>query len=66
MLRRQEYTVDVLGGAQGLNYAANYRNVDGIMIPTKRRIYPFDAEKQKLTEPILVAIDISEVGFSAR
>jgi len=36
------------------------------MIPTKRRIYPFDAEKQKLAEPILVAIDISEVGFSAR
>ena len=66
LLRRHEYTVDILGGAQGLNYAADYRNVDGIMIPTKRRMYPCDAERRKVAEPILVAIDISEIGFSAR
>ena len=66
LLRKHEYTVDILGGARGLNYAADYRNVNGIMIPTKRRVFSFDAEKRKVAEPVLVAIDISEVEFSAR
>ncbi len=39
LLRRQDYTVDILGGAPGFNYATDYREVDGIIIPTKRRIY---------------------------
>jgi hypothetical protein len=34
LLRRQDYTVDILGGAPGLNYATDYRDVDGIIIPT--------------------------------
>ena len=39
LLRRHDYTVDILGGATGLNYASEYRDVGGIIIPTKRRIY---------------------------
>ena len=35
LLRRHDYTVDILGGATGLNYASAYRNVDGIVVPTK-------------------------------
>jgi hypothetical protein len=30
------YTVDILGGATGPNYASSYRDVDGIIAPTKR------------------------------
>jgi hypothetical protein len=29
LLRRHDYTVDILGGATGLNYASDYRDVDG-------------------------------------
>jgi hypothetical protein len=65
LLRRHEYTVDVMGGASGLNYAADYRNVDGIVVPTKRRVYAADASKQKIPEPVLVAIDIRDISFSA-
>jgi hypothetical protein len=64
LLRRHEYTVDIMGGASGLNYAADYRNVDGIMVPTKRRVYSADANRQKIPEPVLVAIDIREIAFS--
>ena len=63
LLRRHEYTVDVMGGASGLNYAANYRNVDGIVVATKRRVYAADANKQKIPEPVLVAIDIRDISF---
>jgi hypothetical protein len=65
LLRRHEYTVDLMGGAAGLNYAANYRNVDGIMVPTKRRVYAPDGNKQKILNPVLVAIDIRDIAFSA-
>ena len=65
LLRRHEYTVDIMGGGSGLNYAADYRNVDGIVVPTKRRVYTPDANKQKIPEPVLVAIDIRDIAFSA-
>lgn len=63
LLRRHEYTVDVMGGASGLNYAAGYRNIDGIVVPSKRRVYAADANKQKIPEPVLVAIDIRDISF---
>jgi len=61
LLRRLEYAVDVLGGANGLNYATEYREIDGIMLPMKRRVYPADAERRKVAEPVLVAIDFHEI-----
>lgn len=65
LLRRHEYTVDILGGASGLNYAADYRNVDGIVVPTKRRVYAADANRRKILDPVLVAIDIHDMAFRA-
>jgi hypothetical protein len=38
LLRRQGYTVDIVGGATGLNCAPDYRDVNGIMVPAKRRL----------------------------
>ena len=64
LLRRHAYTVDIMGGAAGLNYASDLRNVDGIVVPTKRRVYARDANNQKIPEPVLVAIDIREIAFS--
>ena len=63
LLRRHEYTVDVLGGAKGVNYAVEYRSVDGIVVPMKRGVYAYDAAKRKIPEAVLVAIDIHEIAF---
>ena len=63
LLRRHYYTVDILGGATGVNYATNYRNVDGIIVPTTRRIYAYEGDNVVVTEPLLVAIDMGEVSF---
>jgi hypothetical protein len=60
-LRRHLYTVDVLGGARGANYASDYRAVDGIMLPTRRRVFAYDDARQKVGGPILVSIDLSEI-----
>jgi hypothetical protein len=63
LLRRHDYTVDILGGATGLNYASNYRDVDGIMVPTKRRVYAYEGDYQLVKEPLLVAIDMAEIDL---
>lgn len=61
LLRRHDYTVDILGGATGLNYATDYRDVDGIIVPTKRRVYAYEGDYQLVKEPLLVAIDMAEI-----
>jgi hypothetical protein len=64
LLRRHDYTVDILGGATGLNYASEYRDVGGIVIPTKRRIYAYEGDYQPVWNPLLVSIDMGEITLS--
>jgi hypothetical protein len=64
LLRRHDYTVDILDGATGLNYASEYRDVDGIIFPTKRRVYAYEGDYQPVKEPLLVAIDMGEITLS--
>ena len=61
LLRRHDYTVDILGGATGLNYALEYRNVSGIIVPSQRRVYAYEGDYQLVKEPLLVAIDMHEL-----
>jgi hypothetical protein len=64
LLRRHDYTVDILGGATGLNYASEYRNVGGIVVPAKRRVYSYEGDFQLIPEPLLVAIDMTEINVT--
>ncbi|TKC79197.1 hypothetical protein FAZ69_30510 [Trinickia terrae] len=63
LLRRHDYTVDVMGGAQGANYASDYRNVRGVMVPMSRRVFAYDEARRKVDEPLLVSIDFREIDF---
>jgi hypothetical protein len=63
LVRRHLYTVDVLGGAPGANYAFEYRTVNGVMIATRRRVIAYNEARQKIDEPVLVSIDLSEIQF---
>jgi hypothetical protein len=42
-------------------YASDYRDVDGIIIPTTRRGYAWQGDYQLVPEPLLVAIDMGEI-----
>jgi hypothetical protein len=61
LLRRHDYTVDILGGATGLNYAFDYHNVDGLMFFTKRRVYAYQGDYQLIPEPLLVDISVNKI-----
>ena len=39
LLRRLDYPVDILGGGPAVHYPSQYREFDGIMVPTRRRVY---------------------------
>lgn len=64
LLRRQDYTVDVLGGNPGFNDASDYRDVDGIVIPTRRRVYAHEADRQRANEPLLVQIEMTDIALA--
>jgi hypothetical protein len=63
LMRRHDYTVDILGGATGANYPCDYHNVQGLMMPTRRRIYAHDDRGNKVPEPLLVSLDFSRLSF---
>jgi len=64
LLRRHDYTVDILQGGTGLNYASGYEDVDGIIVPAKRRIYAYEGDYQLVKEPLLVAIDFTDIQLA--
>ena len=39
--------------------------MDGIVVPTKRRIYGYQGNHEVVRDPVLVAIDIGEIAFSS-
>jgi hypothetical protein len=57
--------VEILGGATGANYALDYREFQGIKVPTARRIFAYDEKLRKVAEPLLVSIDVANVKFSS-
>jgi hypothetical protein len=61
VLRRHDYTVDILGGATGLNYAYGYQQVDGLQFFTKRQVYAYEGDYVRVPEPLLVNIDVSHI-----
>jgi hypothetical protein len=56
LLRRHDFTVDLNGGAPAMLYATDYRDVEGIIIPTTRRAWLDDDQLVPA-----VAIDMGEI-----
>ena len=46
-----------------MNHAYDYRDIDGIKVPTQRRIYGDDGGGHQIPNPVLISIDISEMEF---
>ena len=58
LLRRHDFTIDILGAAtESQLYATDYRDVDGIIIPTTRRAYASEGDDQL----VMVAIDMGKI-----
>lgn len=64
LLRRLDCAVDILGGGPAVHYPSQYREFDGIMVPTRRRAYVCNPDGSPVRDPVSVAIDVTNVIFS--
>lgn len=64
LLRRHDYTVDIPRGGTGLNYASGYEDIDDIIVPVTRRVYAYEGDYKPVKEPLLVAIDFSDIKLA--
>ncbi len=64
LIRRHDYTPEVLGATgPSAHYTWEHREFDGIMVPTKRRVYLLDADGAVVPEPVMVSLDLDDVRF---
>jgi hypothetical protein len=64
ILRRHDYSVDVVGGTKSANYALKPKSFGGIVYPTQRRIYVSGPDNRPLLERIVLSIDIHDIEMA--
>jgi hypothetical protein len=64
LLRRIDYAVDILGGGPAVHYPSDYREFDGIMVPTRRRVYVRNQDGSPARESTSIAIDVTDATFT--
>ena len=62
--RRLDYSVDILGVGPAVHYSSAYREFDGIMVPTRRRIYVRSPEGSSVRDSVSIAVEVTDVTFS--
>ncbi len=64
-LRRLVYVADVVGWwARVAHDVSAYREAGGLRFPTRRRVYPLFGGSRPLPGPLIVGIDVHEIGVS--
>ncbi len=61
LLRRHDYSVEIMGGTSSANYASEYREFGGIVFPTRRRVYSVGTENRPNLERVAVSIDLLDI-----
>jgi hypothetical protein len=63
LLRRHDYDVDISAGSGAAHYVYDHKPINGIIVPTKRRIHIRGEDGKPQMEPLLVSIDLSNIQF---
>ena len=61
ILRRHDYSADVLGGTTTANYALEPKSFGGFVFPTQRRIYSAGPDNRPINERLAISIDFSDI-----
>lgn len=64
LLKRHDYDVEIAGNTPGAHYIDGYKEVQGLMFPTERRIFPRQPDGKSMPEPLVVSIDLSDIHLS--
>jgi len=61
-IRRHDYTAEVIGSfARAAHYSGQHREFDGLVFPTRRRVYPRRGDNNSRPFPTLIWIDIDHI-----
>ncbi|MFD7406024.1 hypothetical protein ACFV7R_25840 [Streptomyces sp. NPDC059866] len=63
LLRRHDYTAEVINAGPAAHYSFDHAEFGGIMVPTRRRVHPLREDGVVLRDFELVTIDIADVRF---
>lgn len=63
LLRRLDYSVDILGGGRAVNSPSEYRQFGGVMVPTRRLVYVRNLDGSPQRQSVSAAIEVREVSF---
>ena len=63
LLKRHDYWAETLGGAGAAHYVFDYKEFDGIKMPTRRDIYGLQDNNNYVPEPLLVTMKVLSVKF---
>jgi hypothetical protein len=63
LLRRQDYTFDIVGGCNIAHFVHNHARFNGLVVATKRRAYLCDDRYSVMRDRLLIALDLSEIEY---
>ena len=63
LLKRHDYSADILGGTSAAHYTSDHVEVSGLLVPTKRWVLPRNPDGSTAPEPTIVSIALSEIVF---
>jgi hypothetical protein len=63
LIKRYDYNAEVLAAGWSVHYPSEYREVGGIMVPTKRRVYPRNDDGTPNLDLLFVSIDLDGITF---
>ncbi|WP_205409977.1 hypothetical protein [Flavihumibacter solisilvae] len=64
LLKRHDYSIDIAGNFEAAQYMYDPIEVQGFMLPSKRRVYKKGPGGNPLLNDLMVSIDIQQVIFS--
>ncbi|GAB2874934.1 hypothetical protein GCM10027093_08000 [Paraburkholderia jirisanensis] len=64
LMRRQDYTVDARQNLGAAHYLFGHQNVEGLVFPTRRRIYARGLDGAPLKDRLLISADLGDFRLS--
>lgn len=63
LIRRHDYEVEIQGNNAAARYLLDPVTVEGIVLPSKFRVYPRTPDNTPAAEPLIVGVDLSDYHF---
>ncbi|MFE4628753.1 hypothetical protein [Streptomyces mirabilis] len=64
LIVRHDYTAAITGGGAGAHFLSGHKTFDGIVFPTRRRVFPRQPDNSAAPQPLLIDIDFDGYALS--